>query len=53
MLLRRMGRARTDFKQEPFAIILGCSDSRVPVEIVFDQDLWGGPFVVSGVGIGP
>ncbi len=25
--------------QEPFAIILGCSDSRVPVEIVFDQGL--------------
>jgi carbonic anhydrase len=24
--------------QEPFAIILGCSDSRVPAEIVFDQD---------------
>lgn len=23
--------------QEPFASILGCSDSRVPVEIVFDQ----------------
>jgi carbonic anhydrase len=23
--------------QSPFAIILGCSDSRVPVEIVFDQ----------------
>ena len=25
--------------QEPFAIILGCSDSRVPAEIVFDQGL--------------
>ncbi len=23
--------------QEPFAVILGCSDSRVPVELVFDQ----------------
>lgn len=23
--------------QEPFAIILGCSDSRVPAELVFDQ----------------
>ena len=23
--------------QQPFAIVLGCSDSRVPVEIVFDQ----------------
>ncbi|HMJ58745.1 MAG TPA: carbonic anhydrase, partial [Gemmatimonadales bacterium] len=25
--------------QEPFAIILGCADSRVPAEIVFDQGL--------------
>jgi carbonic anhydrase len=25
--------------QEPFAIILGCSDSRVPAEMVFDQGL--------------
>ena len=25
--------------QEPFAIILGCSDSQVPAEIVFDQGL--------------
>jgi len=24
-------------EQEPFAIILGCSDARVPAEIVFDQ----------------
>ena len=23
--------------QEPFAVILGCSDSRVPAEMVFDQ----------------
>ena len=23
--------------QEPFAIVLGCSDSRVPAELVFDQ----------------
>ncbi len=26
-------------EQNPFAIILGCSDSRVPAEIVFDQGL--------------
>jgi carbonic anhydrase len=49
MFLRRMGRAKTDFKQEPFAIILGCSDSRVPVEIVFDQDL-GDLFVIRVAG---
>ncbi len=35
--------------QEPFAIILGCSDSRVPVEIVFDQGL-GDLFVVRVAG---
>ena len=23
--------------QQPFAVILGCSDSRVPVETIFDQ----------------
>jgi carbonic anhydrase len=33
--------------QEPFAIILGCSDSRVPAEIVFDQGL--GDLFVSRV----
>jgi carbonic anhydrase len=47
--LGRMGRAKTDFKQKPFAIILGCSDSRVPVEIVFDQDL-GDLFVIRVAG---
>lgn len=26
-------------RQHPFAIILGCSDSRVPPEIIFDQGL--------------
>jgi carbonic anhydrase len=30
-------RAELVMAQEPFAIVLGCSDSRVPVEIVFDQ----------------
>ncbi|WP_199508370.1 MULTISPECIES: carbonic anhydrase [unclassified Psychrobacter] len=36
-------------KQEPFAIILGCSDARVPVEIVFDQGL-GDLFVIRVAG---
>ena len=31
--------------QQPFAIVLGCSDSRVPAEIVFDQGL-GDLFVI-------
>lgn len=35
--------------QEPFAIILGCSDSRVPTEIVFDQGL-GDLFVIRVAG---
>jgi carbonic anhydrase len=35
--------------QEPFAIILGCSDSRVPGEIVFDQGL-GDLFVIRVAG---
>jgi carbonic anhydrase len=35
--------------QEPFAIILGCSDSRVPAELVFDQGL-GDLFVIRIAG---
>ena len=40
--------------QEPFAVILGCSDSRVPPEIIFDQGL-GDLFVVRVAGnvVGP
>jgi carbonic anhydrase len=42
---------RTDLVsgQEPFAIILGCSDSRVPAELVFDQGL-GDLFVIRVAG---
>jgi carbonic anhydrase len=47
-----LGQARreelTD-NQEPFAIILGCSDSRVPAELVFDQGL-GDLFVIRIAG---
>ena len=35
--------------QDPFAIILGCSDSRVPAEIIFDQGL-GDLFVIRVAG---
>jgi len=35
--------------QKPFAVILGCSDSRVPVELVFDQGL-GDLFVIRVAG---
>jgi carbonic anhydrase len=36
-------------EQHPFAIILGCSDSRVPAEIIFDQGL-GDLFVIRVAG---
>ena len=53
----RVGDALTNAKrrqalaagQEPFAIVLGCSDSRVPAEIVFDQGL-GDLFVIRVAG---
>jgi carbonic anhydrase len=36
-------------RQEPFAIVLGCSDSRVPAELVFDQG-FGDLFVIRVAG---
>lgn len=36
-------------RQDPMAIILGCSDSRVPAEIIFDQGL-GDLFVIRVAG---
>ena len=42
-------RTRLAAGQEPFAIVLGCSDSRVPAEIVFDQGL-GDLFVIRVAG---
>ena len=42
-------RAELAAAQNPFAIVLGCSDSRVPVEIVFDQGL-GDLFVIRVAG---
>jgi carbonic anhydrase len=35
--------------QQPFAIVLGCSDARVPAEIIFDQGL-GDLFVIRVAG---
>src|SRR5258708_37925007 len=32
-------RRQTEEKQEPFAAVLACADSRVPVEIIFDQSI--------------
>jgi len=42
-------RSRLLAGQQPFAVILGCSDSRVPAEIVFDQGL-GDLFVIRVAG---
>ncbi len=42
-------RAELAAGQQPFAIILGCSDSRAPVELVFDQGL-GDLFVIRVAG---
>src|SRR5262249_32721427 len=47
--LTRAERSQLADGQEPFAIILGCSDSRVPAEIVFDQGL-GDLFVIRVAG---
>ncbi len=48
-LTRRSHRSELAAGQEPFAIILGCSDSRVPAEFVFDQGL-GDLFVIRVAG---
>ncbi len=46
---RAARRAQLVTGQQPFAIVLGCSDSRVPAEIVFDQGL-GDLFVIRVAG---
>jgi carbonic anhydrase len=48
-LAREARRAELVAGQAPIAVILGCSDSRVPVEIVFDQGL-GDLFVIRVAG---
>ena len=48
-ILKQTQRADLVEEQAPFAIILGCSDSRVPAEIVFDQGL-GDLFVIRVAG---
>lgn len=42
-------RLRLVKNQSPFAIVLGCSDSRVPLELVFDQGM-GDLFVIRVAG---
>ena len=48
-ITRRVRRLDLTAGQQPFAAVLGCSDSRVPVEIVFDQGL-GDLFVIRVAG---
>jgi carbonic anhydrase len=48
-LAQRERRSELVAGQEPFAIILGCSDSRVPAELVFDQG-FGDLFVIRIAG---
>ncbi len=48
-LVKQMQRASLANSQAPFAVILGCSDSRVPAETVFDQGL-GDLFVIRVAG---
>ena len=45
----RSRRTELATKQQPFAIVLGCADSRVPAELVFDQGL-GDLFVIRVAG---
>ena len=44
-----MLKAKTVEKQEPFAAVLSCADSRVPVELIFDQSI-GHVFVTRVAG---
>ena len=48
-LAAQADRARLVDGQAPFAIVFGCSDSRVPAELVFDQGL-GDLFVIRVAG---
>jgi len=48
-LTHRKSRDKVAAAQSPFAIVLGCSDSRVPTEIIFDQGL-GDLFVIRVAG---
>jgi carbonic anhydrase len=48
-LMSQARRAELVSGQAPFAVILGCSDSRVPVEMIFDQGL-GDLFVIRVAG---
>lgn len=48
-VLQHGGELKLLDQQSPFAVVLGCSDSRVPVELVFDQSI-GDLFVIRVAG---
>jgi carbonic anhydrase len=48
-LARQLDRGALTKEHSPFAILLGCSDSRAPAELVFDQGL-GDLFVIRVAG---
>ncbi len=48
-ILSQVRRADLVHGQNPFAVVLGCSDSRAPAEIIFDQGL-GDLFVIRVAG---
>lgn len=48
-IVSQMRRVELAHSQRPMAVVLGCSDSRVPAEIVFDQGL-GDLFVIRVAG---
>jgi carbonic anhydrase len=48
-LLSQQRRAELAARHKPFAVVLGCSDSRAPAEILFDQGL-GDLFVIRVAG---
>lgn len=47
--VERIHRGESVDSQSPFAIVLACSDSRVPIELVFDQGI-GDLFVIRVAG---
>lgn len=48
-IVDEFARVKMSAKQNPFAIILGCSDARVPAEMIFDQGI-GDLFVIRVAG---
>lgn len=47
--VERVHRTKVTDGQNPFAIVLACSDSRVPIELIFDQGI-GDLFVIRVAG---